>query len=331
MSQADWENAFAHTDAGRLEEAERAWQCVLGADPANPFALAALGHVYCDLEQFDRSRMCLERALSIARTDEPSIIESILVALGITNYRAGRHAAAVEALQRAITLRPSAHAHVVLGCALRRLECQEQAICALRRATECDPSFDEAWMNLASCLIDIGSLEAILCAERAVELDPNCSINHYTLGRALFVLDGQQDRIALSHLQRAAALNPQEAWCWTYLGWVRERFGEQEEAAAVFERAVQLDPVEIEALLGLGRIRRRQRRMDESLACLRVARQIEPDSAEVMWELGLATLRHGARSEAMCLLNRAVELNPATYASGARRILDRLQAGDGPG
>src|SRR5262245_40684125 len=57
-------NAFAHHQAGRLQEAEQIYRQILAAEPNNPDALHLLGIIACENGQYEGAIRLLEQALT---------------------------------------------------------------------------------------------------------------------------------------------------------------------------------------------------------------------------------------------------------------------------
>lgn len=82
--------------------------------------------------------------------------------------------------------------------------------------------------------------EAVDLATRGVQLDPNESTSHVTLGLAQLRL-GNHD-LALSHCQRAADINPTNPWNAADVGFVLVYCGRSEAALDCFAKARDIDP-----------------------------------------------------------------------------------------
>ena len=100
--------------------------------------------------------------------------------------------------------------------------------------------------------------EAIVLYQSALALDPNYAAAHAWLARSLSLTWSQKWNadftvlaLALSHAQRAAALDPQSSFAISMLGWVQLWRQNRDESIAECRRAVVLDPNNAEAHLFL--------------------------------------------------------------------------------
>ena len=133
--------------AGRLSDAERAYQRILAAHPA----------------QVDALHM-----------------------LGVVAYQAGRFDDAINLISQAIALSPrNATMYSNLGAPLRKARRVDEAIAAYRRAISLDPNSATVHNNLGNALADAGlTNEAIAAFETAIELKSGYATAHSSLGSA---------------------------------------------------------------------------------------------------------------------------------------------------
>ncbi len=118
------------------------------------------------------------------------------------------------------------------------------------QATQRDPAFAEAfaaWANLyVSVAADVVSMAEVKprareLAARAVELDPESSQAHATLGNIAFQFD-QDWALAEKEFRRAIALNPSNVQAYRFFGLMLVALQRFEEAIDQLRRAARLDP-----------------------------------------------------------------------------------------
>lgn len=120
-----------------------------------------------------------------------------------------------------------------------------------RRAIELDPALAQAyaWLSysevLAMIYFDAAPDEArlnqaVALARKAVELDEQDAMTHFTCGRALLASKAYPD--ALAELESAVELNPHLAVSYCGLGDSLAYEGRFDEAIPYFEKAIQLSP-----------------------------------------------------------------------------------------
>ncbi|MCX6434303.1 MAG: tetratricopeptide repeat protein [Actinobacteria bacterium] len=140
--------------------------------------------------------------------DAPDQQSQILIADGLTAYRAGDLVAAAEAFSEAIALAPDdAVAAYDLGT-VREAQGDESAARDLyTRATELDPTFADAHFNLAVSQAAAGQdTAAISSYRRVLELQPDRSAALWNLGLLLHASGEPDEAVAL--LQQAVDLDP---------------------------------------------------------------------------------------------------------------------------
>ncbi len=235
--------------------------------------------------------------------------------LGALDFQQGRHAEAVEHIQRALDL-GSRHTGLYnnLGAALRALGRNDEAIVALRQSLDLDPRNAGAWNNLGNALKETGQLDQVQAAyQRAVELDPKLADAHDNLARlfqsqhaidraihhyrqsvqhkphnprshnnlgTLLLLAGQREA-ALHAFDTAIAQQPGYARAWNNRGTALRELGRPIEAEEAFRRALDLDATLYEAANNYGEVLGVQGRADEGLAILERVVSQTPDQAPI--------------------------------------------------
>lgn len=167
--QSKFELAVARHRAGRLNEAARGYQEILGFNPEHVNAMHMLGLVF---------------------------------------FQAGQHQKALELIRRALLGKPNdSGCHVDYGLALAATGQIDAAIAEYRQAISLQPDCAPALNNLANLLQKHGNLdEAIEALSRVVSLNPNLAEAHNNLGNALREI-GDLDG-AIESFERAESINP---------------------------------------------------------------------------------------------------------------------------
>ena len=150
-------------------------------------------------------------------------------------------------------------------------------------------------------------------AERAVSLDPNEPMAHFSLGRVL--LFGGEAEMAIGEMQSAIAINPNFAWGHYGLGLsYYYGTGQAEEAIPPLSAAIRLNPrgpLRWMPLIIRGSALRNLGRHDEAIANCRQACQV-PDAGYLPYmHLSAALAAAGRASEAQTAVEKATHLQPA--------------------
>jgi len=117
------------------------------------------------------------------------------------------------------------------------------------QATTLDPTFALAYARASVLNSGIASssdqrarkAKARAQAEEALRLSPTLGEAHMALGLCLYWGDKKYDA-ALKEFEVGAAISPNNAWVYNYVGGIYRRQGRWREAVASFDRAVSLDP-----------------------------------------------------------------------------------------
>src|SRR3546814_19888021 len=83
--------------------------------------------------------------------------------------------------------------------------------------------------------------KAIASADRAALLVHDHATALSAIGAAYSLCTTDQARAA-SFIERALALDPNNAWAWMRAGWMKTMFGQPDDAFGCFERALALSP-----------------------------------------------------------------------------------------
>lgn len=133
----------------------------------------------------------------------------------------------------------------------RTRESHVEAKSLLRRAIEAAPEFTAAYAALVDAYfydvamgldddVETARNEALVCARKAVEVDPHDPAALCSLGKAHIVRREQQE--AIPELEAALALNPSLAWAHYGLGAAHSFGGRPAEAIPHLEKAIRLSP-----------------------------------------------------------------------------------------
>lgn len=146
---------IAHHRAGKVEEAERCYRCVLEMVPNQPDALNLLGVLAAEGEYYDAAINLMKQALAV-RPKDPSILNNLGHALGECN----RFEEARDHLERAVALKPDFdEAKYNLGHVLRQLGEQDYALRLWREVWDVDNRVFAALVGICGILSDQGHFE----------------------------------------------------------------------------------------------------------------------------------------------------------------------------
>ena len=243
-----------------------------------------------------------ERIFSAIVQSHPDVGDAIFY-LGLTHFRAGRAAAAIPFLERAVVLWPvSARAWKTLGLANTSGGHLEGAVRALDKACELAPNDEEACYYFARSLHAAGRYElAREPFEKSLRTAPKqmlsrvhraAALNFYALG-----MPAEAER----HFVKAVQLNGRTAGeredPRIDYGAFLFRQGRTEEALRPLEQAVRDAPSSARANTEWGRVLLHVGRVEAAAICLEKAVALEPGNSNARLLLGSAYLRLGKTNE----------------------------------
>jgi protein O-GlcNAc transferase len=265
---------------GRLGEAERLYQHLLGIDAKRFEALYGLGVIRLQQNNFSEAEQ--------------------------------RFRQAVKANKK------SAEAHHYLGFALTGLKQTEAAISAFEKALAVRAAFPEAHNNLGHALQVSGRLkEAIVHYKKALKLNPNYAEAHNNLGNALHLLGKSEE--ALAPYRNALATRPEYAEAHWNLANALRALGRYDEAVAEYKQSLAIRPAYVEALNGLGNTFQLLGRDDEAIATYEQALAIYPAYSEAILNMADVFHACGRQEEGIDYCCRILASDPDNVDALVRR------------
>jgi tetratricopeptide (TPR) repeat protein len=337
--QDDFTTAVQFHQSGRLEQAARLYQSILGRFPNHADSLHLLGVValqlgnaqraieligraiaiqpgvaafHCNLAEAYRALGQLDRAVSccqLALRLQPNYAEAANN-LGLALLAQGNVDAAVEKFREAQRLKPAAAmVHNNLGNALRLQGDKDQAVAQFQWALRLDPNLAEAQSNLGQLLLEMHKLDDALhhCRE-AVRLRPTFPEAQNNLGNVLREL-GQLEE-AKACYQEALRLNPTLAMTYNNMGQALQEEGKLDDAAAWYQQGLQREPNSARIHCNLAGLLEEQEKHAEAITRYEIALGLDPKYAEAHNGLGFVLHEQGQYEEARAKYREAVRLKP---------------------
>lgn len=199
-----------------------------------------------------------------------------------------------EALTAALAIAETYPASPVLanivGVLSLHLGRKEAAVGAFRQALALKPSFVEVTLNLGTLLCEMGDFAT-----------------------------------ALTYLQVAHRINPQNGAVLAGLALAEAGAGQHEQALATYQRALAADPLQPGAHNNLGTLLSQLARHRDAVASFAEAIRLKPDFVEAYCNLGNALSTLGQAAEAEAAFRKALDLNPVlpdVHANLANMLAD---------
>ncbi len=204
------------------------------------------------------------------------------------------------------------YAQSKLGKSLQDLKEYAGAEEHYRAALKLNPDGIEALNNLASILSMKGEMrEAVELQQRTVALFPKWHLMYHNLGQHL-VQSGDYSEAKKSYI-RSLELEPQSlSTSYQLASLLTEKYGDKaslEEAAGHLDRAIALQLQQAELYYLLGNIRYRLGHTEDAIASFRRTLEIDPKHSGAANNLGALLVAKGMDDEAMKLFAKAIKDN----------------------
>ncbi|WJV48092.1 tetratricopeptide repeat protein [Streptomyces flavofungini] len=220
-------------------------------------------------------------------------------------------------------------AYAVRGRELRVGQDLSASVTEYDLALAADPTLVRAYYGRALARVLTGAYDlALTDLNRADELAPDDDYVLALRGRTHRLL-GSYDA-ALADLTRAVDRTPDHAGSWAELGETRNALGQPDEALTALDRALRIDPEFLWARVRRARVRRDRGEHEAAVADLDRCVELAPESAWVACERGDALRIAGRVEDSLADYARAIEHDNAYASAYASRglALHRLDRND---
>lgn len=304
------DQALAHHQAGRLQQAETMYRQILVSRPNHPDALHLLGIIALQAGNHGAAVELIGRAVEV-KPEIPVYHHSLARALR-TSRKLGR---AITAYRQAIALNPDlVEAHNDLGTALQEQGELSEAIVAFRNAVTRAPDFIEACYNFGNALHEAGELEEAVAFYRQV-LDKNPGDVGAWNNLGLALKDQRELAAAIDAFKQAQTLRPDDASININLGLALDKDRRFADAVLAYRRALGVKPDNTKTQIRLGKALYREGRPQEAVNCFRQAITHSPKNAKAHGNLARALVALGKGEEAVDAFREALRHDPDLLAA----------------
>ncbi|MDR3424092.1 MAG: tetratricopeptide repeat protein [Alphaproteobacteria bacterium] len=323
------QTAQTHHQAGRLQDAEKAYRALLGAVASHAEALRLLGALYLQTRQWDLAVDCLEKAAHLLSSDAETLTN-----FGTALLHAGKRDAAVLWYEKALALKPDyLPALGNLGHLYHEAGRAAEAVAIHEHITRLKPDDAPTHFAYANSLLSTGKNdEAIAHYEQALRLHPDYIEAMINLGMILsHAGKGEAGRrwLEAARLRYGKILqaDPSNAAAMNNLANILRQLGRAEEAVAHFREALRVRPDYAEAATNLATSLRDLNRLDEAIESSRLALRLKPDSFHARVNLGVFLQDKRRHEEAITLFAEALQRKPASPDAKWNKALSHLALG----
>lgn len=311
--------AVHYEETGRFEDAAAAYLNALEIDFTYTPTLLRLGRVLLELGQIDDAETQFRIAYSRDENDAAA-----LAGLGQVAFERQEYAEAIKLFEAALAAQPAAtQLHYRIGLAYRALGERDKAREALDQAGERIPRIEDpltafvmshargakTYLAMAAQAQQTGNTaEAIQLYSLATSIDPGNTEALLQLGQLQGAV-GNLDAAAAAFAQVLTQDEANPAGNY-YLGTILEQMGQESDAESYYRAALKANEELVEPRLLLANsLMRRMRYAEAGDHYARVASQL-PDNVEVMYLLGMAWIAAGECQWAHPVLLRALRRAP---------------------
>ena len=199
---------------------------------------------------------------------------------GFCNEKLGKHAEALEASKKAVSLRPSAESYFNIGLANFYLKQYRESADAYRAAIKLDPyNAADSYYALGLVYRDWGRVdEEIQAYKQAIKLRPDYTVAYERLGSRY--LKSKKFNEAVEVFRQLAALKPGDPFAPNSLGEAYVELNRLNEAVESFRQSIRLKPDFGKAYYNLGRTLLALGNRDGALEQYTILTGIDPDWAD---------------------------------------------------
>ncbi len=290
---------------GKLPDAVQAFEAGLRYDKDTPSYLVPLGISYYQMGRLEEARQVLERAVRLKPDDEKARLY-----LGTTLFDSGQEEAGVAALQELVhrspndlaalygieemylrmaestlrrmeTLAPDSYqVHLIHAELMEGNENYEGALVQYKEAAAKEPNLPYTHYNIANVYWKMKRWEQATAEfKQEIAVNPYNGLAYWKLGDILVKTHGDPTQ-ALSYIQRALDLCPDQPQVRMDYGLLLAGQGKYEEAIQQYKQVVQLSPEEEGVHLLLGRTYQKLGRTEEAITEFAIEEKLDKKLSE---------------------------------------------------
>ncbi len=204
---------------------------------------------------------------------------------GFCHEKLGRHAEAIEASKKSVSIRPSAESYFNIGLANYYLKQYRDAEQAYRQSIKLDPyNAADAYYALGLTYRDWGQFdEEIQAYKHTIRLKSDYAAAYDRLGQRY--LQSKKYAEAIDAFKQLAILKPGDANAQNNLGEAYEAMGRHDDAIEAFRQAIRFKPDFGKAYFNLGKTLLGQGNRDAAIEQYVVLQNLDQDWAEKLYNL----------------------------------------------
>jgi tetratricopeptide (TPR) repeat protein len=290
---------------GRIDDAARAYEQILLADPTHLETLIYLGSLRLAQGDAVAAETLLRQAVTLA-PGSPEALANLAAALQALD----RHQDAIDAYEQALLLRPGmTDARFAMAGCLQAIGRDQDAIVAYEAILAADPAHPEANFGIATALTRSGRTQDAAASYRAaLAADPDFA--EASLGLARLLIHDNNAAEAIDHLRQALDVDPDYTDARFELGKALSSLGRDQDALTEFRAVVAADPSHLEAQKSIGTVLGILRRHQDAAEHYRALLDAHPDDPDAMGGLATAFKNLGEPDAALQWVEKTISARP---------------------
>jgi len=204
---------------------------------------------------------------------------------------------------------PDAETHFFRGNRYQIQNDPANAILCYQRAIDLNPDFAEAHYNMGNAYQDLNMADqAIGAYQKSLELEPD-NINAYN-NLGIIRQELADPAAAMQCFQKALDIVPDSARTCYNIARLYSEQGNLTEATWYYQRALKIQPGYAKAFNGLGIVLQECDRFSCSIICFQEALKLKPDYFEAYFNMGVSFQKLGSLKDALRCYDNALTINP---------------------
>jgi len=230
--------------------------------------------------------------------------------LGNSYTDVGNNEQALIALERAVEINPSlAESHTNLGNVYMKYKQLEDAMYQYQLALRINPNNAISHHNMANAYQERGWFNnAVDEYSQALELDPDFTDTYFSL--AVAYAKKEMFKRAISYLREAIVLEPKNSKCYNHLGDVYRQAEDYDKSIKNYKKVLKIKPKSAGAHFGMALCYNKMGQTKKEIAEYKKALDIEPDMPAALTNLGNAYFIKKKYDKALSQYKKAARISP---------------------
>ena len=185
----------------------------------------------------------------------------------------------------------------------------KEAIVCFDKAIEINPNFEDTWNGKGAALYALNKYEeAIVCFDKAIEINPKYEKAWYNKGNALYDFNKKEEAIVC--YDKAIEINPNDEDAWCNKGNVLSALNKKEEAIVCYNKAIEINPKHEYVWYNKGAALSDLNKYEEAIVCYDKTIEINPNDEDAWHNKGHALYYFNKYEEAIVCYDKAIAVNP---------------------